>query len=145
MHLLSTTISNDLIKTEKPKLSIAYASMAAIVVLALLMTVAFNGQAAIIARATALYFGIIGASMLPLIIGMLRGHTNGTNALFSFIGGASTSIFWVLFVHYKESKLFTGITLDMGVYNFVEPIVPGLIVSSIIYLVLTKTKKIKNK
>jgi hypothetical protein len=51
----------------------------------------------------------------------------------------------VLFVHYKESKLFTGITLDMGVYNFVEPIVPGLIVSSIIYLVLTKTKKIKNK
>ena len=141
MHLLSTTISNDLIKTDKPKLSIAYASMAAIVVLAILMTVAFNGQAAIIARATALYFGIIGASMLPLVIGMARGHTNGHNALFSFIGGASTSIIWVLFVHYKESKLFTGITLDMGVYNFVVPIVPGLLVSSVLYILLTKITK----
>ena len=67
MHLLSTTISNDIVTTKTPKLSVAYASMGAVIVLALWMTIAFNGQAAIIARATALYFGIIGASMLPLL------------------------------------------------------------------------------
>ena len=74
----------------------------------------------IIARATALYFGIIGAS-ISLVVGMSRGLTNGRHALASFIGGAVTSIVWVLFVHFKESKLFTGITYDMGVYNFVDP------------------------
>lgn len=140
MHLLSTTISNDIIATDKPNLKIAYGSMVAVIVLALVMTIAFNGQAAIIARATALYFGIIGASMLPLVVGMSRGLTNGTHALISFISGATTSIFWVLFVHFKESKLFTGVTIDLGVYNFVEPIVPGLIVSSLVYIVLTKFK-----
>jgi SSS family solute:Na+ symporter len=140
MHLLSTTISNDIISTERPKLKIAYASMIAVILLALWMTVQFNGQMAIIARATALYFGIIGAAMLPLVIGFARGLTNGRHALASFIGGATTSIIWVLFVHFKESKLFTGITYDLGVYNFVEPIVPGLIVSSIILIAATKLR-----
>ena len=78
--------------------------------------------------------------MLPLVIGMARGLYNGRHALTSFIGGASVSIIWVLFVHFKESKLFTGITYDMGVYNFVEPIVPGLIVSSLIFIALTKLR-----
>ncbi len=137
MHLLSTTISNDIISTKTPKLWVAYASMVAVILLAIWMTIAFNGQAAIIARATALYFGIIGASMLPLVIGMSKGLCNGRHALASFIGGAVTSIGWVLFIHFKESKLFTGITYDIGVYNFVEPIVPGLIVSSVIFIALT--------
>jgi len=140
MHLLSTTIANDIIRTKTPKLWVAYTSMIAVILLALWMTIQFNGQMAIIARATALYFGIIGASMLPLVIGMARGLSNGRHALASFIGGAVTSIGWVLFVHFKESKLFTGITYDMGVYNFVEPIVPGLIVSSLIFIALTKLR-----
>ena len=137
MHLLSTTIANDIIVTKEPSLKVAYGSMIAVILLALWMTIQFNGQMAIIARATALYFGIIGASMLPLVIGMARGLSNGRHALASFIGGAVTSIGWVLFVHFKESKLFTGITYDIGVYNFVEPIVPGLIVSGVIFIALT--------
>jgi len=118
--------------------------MLLVIILALYMTVAFNGQAAIIARATALYFGVIGAAMLPNVIGMARGLTNGTNALISFLGGAVTSIMWILFVHFKESKLFTGITYDLGVYNFVEPIVPGLIVSSVLLLVLSYARNKAN-
>jgi SSS family solute:Na+ symporter len=140
MHLLSTTISNDIIATDTPNMKVAYGSMVLVIVLALVMTIAFNGQAAIIARATALYFGIIGASMLPVVIGMVYGLRNGKHAVASFLGGAATSIFWVLFVHFKESQLFTGVTLDFGVYNFVEPIVPGLIVSSVIYIALTKLR-----
>jgi len=144
MHLLSTTISNDIITTKEPKLTVAYGSMIAVIALALYMTVAFNGQAAIIARATALYFGVIGAAMLPNVIAMARGATNGTNALISFLGGAVTSIMWILFVHFKESKLFTGITYDLGVYNFVEPIVPGLVVSSVLLIVLSYVGKSSN-
>ena len=45
MHLLSTTISNDIVTTKTPKLSVAYASMGAVIILALWMTIAFNGQA----------------------------------------------------------------------------------------------------
>jgi SSS family solute:Na+ symporter len=141
MHLLSTTIANDIVHTNKPSLKVAYGSMIAVIALALWMTIAFNGQMAIISRATALYFGIIGASMLPSVIGMYYGLSNGKHAVASFIGGASTSILWVLFVHFKESKLFTGITYDIGVYNFVEPIVPGLIISTLIYIFLNKMQK----
>ena len=144
MHLLSTTISNDIISTEQPKLTVAYGSMILVIILAIYMTVAFNGQAAIIARATALYFGVIGAAMLPNVVAMARGATNGTNALISFLGGAVTSIVWILFVHFKESKLFTGITYDLGVYNFVEPIVPGLIVSSVLLIVISSVSKSSN-
>ena len=79
--------------------------------------------------------------MLPSVIGMYYGLSNGKHAVASFIGGASTSILWVLFVHFKESKLFTGITYDIGVYNFVEPIVPGLIISTLIYIFLNKMQK----
>ena len=67
---------------------------------------------------------------------MILGHVNSRASVWSFSTGAVASLFWLLFVHFKESKLFTGITIDIGRYNFVETIVPALIVSTIVYLVL---------
>ena len=43
MHLLSTTISNDIVTTKTPKLSVAYASMGAVIILALWKKM-HNGQ-----------------------------------------------------------------------------------------------------
>ena len=98
----------------------------------------FEKQPAFISRSTAVYFSIIGGSLLPSLIGLCLGHKDKFIACLSFVSGISISLFWLLFVHFKESKLFTGITLDFGRYNFVEVIVPALISSALMYIVLKK-------
>jgi SSS family solute:Na+ symporter len=136
MHLLSTTVSNDLLIEENKTYGIL--SMIGVIIFAILMCIAFQNQPAFISRSTAVYFSLLGGSLLPSLIAMIRGHVDANASVWSFITGALASLFWLLFVHFKESKLFTGITIDIGRYNFVETIVPALIISTIVYLVLRK-------
>jgi len=136
MHLLSTTVSNDLLTEENKTYGIL--SMIGVIIFAILMSIAFENQPAFISRSTAVYFSLLGGSLLPSLIAMIRGHVNAKASVWSFTSGALASLFWLLFVHFKESKLFTGITIDIGRYNFIETIVPALIVSTIVYLVLRK-------
>ena len=136
MHLLSTTVSNDLLTEENKNYGIL--SMIGVIVFAVIMCIVFENQPAIIARSTAVYFSLLGGSLLPSLIGMIIGQANARASVWSFSTGAIASLFWLLFVHFKESKLFTGITIDIGRYNFVETIVPALIVSTIVYLILNR-------
>ncbi len=133
MHLLSTTVSNDIVTEENKTYGIL--SMVAVIVFAIIMCLAFEKQPAIIARSTAIYFSVLGGSLLPSLIAMVRGSLNTRASIWSFSTGVAASLFWLLFVHFKESKLFTGVTIDIGRYNFVETIVPALIVSTLFYLV----------
>ncbi len=112
--------------------------MIGVIIFAILMSIAFENQPAFISRSTAVYFSLLGGSLLPSLIAMIWGHVNAKAGVWSFTTGALASLFWLLFVHFKESKLFTGITIDIGRYNFVETIVPALIVSTIVYLALWK-------
>ena len=134
MHLLSTTVSNDLLAEENKTYGVL--SMIGVIAFAIVMCIAFENQPAFISRSTAVYFSLLGGSLLPSLIAMILGHVNSRASVWSFSTGAVASLFWLLFVHFKESKLFTGITIDIGRYNFVETIVPALIVSTIVYLVL---------
>ena len=58
----------------------------------------------VIAYATAFFFGLCGATFLPVfLLGLYwRGMTN-IGARWSMIGGFCISMFWLLFVHLKES------------------------------------------
>ena len=142
MHLLSTTLSNDVLKTDNPNLNIGYAAMAAVVVLAVYMTVGVEGQPAIIARITAIYFGVLGSALIPSIVALAMGSTNRIASLASFFSGTAVSLFWLLAVHSRESKMFTGGPwVDLGAFNFTEAIVPGLIVSLPVYYIVAKLKK----
>ena len=134
MHLLSTTVSNDLFVIENKTYGVL--SMIGVIAFAIVMCIAFENQPAFISRSTAVYFSLLGGSLLPSLIAMILGHVNSRASVWSFSTGAVASLFWLLLVHFKESKLFTGITIDIGRYNFVETIVPALIVSTIVYLVL---------
>jgi len=144
MHLMSTTISNDIIDSKEPNLTWGYAAIAVIVGLAIYMTVNFDSQPAIIARVTAIYFGVLGSALLPSIFALALGSANRMASLWSFGTGGAVALFWILFVHAKESKLFTGTTLlDLGAFNFTEAIVPGLVVSLITYYIVAKQTKAK--
>ncbi|WP_027722272.1 sodium:solute symporter family protein [Maridesulfovibrio zosterae] len=69
----------------------------------------------IIARATAFFFGLCAASFLPIyLLGLYWKGMTKKAAKVSIVGGFSASMFWLLFVHAKESssiglcKLLTG-------------------------------------
>jgi len=138
LHLLSTTVSNDLFEKENKNLGIF--SMFAFLIFSIVVSVYFEKEPAIISRSSVIYFAVIGGSLFPSVLGMINGYKNGKACLYSFSSGILTSGFWLLFIHFKESKMFTGITIDMGRYNYVDAMVPTLLVSSLIY-VLTMGKK----
>ncbi len=60
---------------------------------------------AIIATGTAIFFGLCAAAFLPLYVGALYFKKMGRSAAkASFIVGTLVSLFWLIFVHIKESK-----------------------------------------
>ena len=84
----------------------------------------------IVARGTAIFFGLCACAFLPMYIGALWSRAvTKAGAVAGMLGGAFSSLFWMLFVHEKAStalllcnKLFgvrsLGITLEDGVEKF---------------------------
>jgi len=95
----------------------------------------FEGGTAIIARGTAIFFGICAAAFLPMYFGAIyfRGMTK-LAAYAGFVCGTAVSFFWLFFVHLKESKplllckaLFGVDSLAMGTkWALVDPLVIAL-------------------
>jgi SSS family solute:Na+ symporter len=105
----------------------------------------FEGGTAIIARGTAIFFGLCAAAFLPMYFGAI--YTKGitrAGAWASFITGTVVSLFWLFFIHIKESKplmlckaLFGVDSLAEGTkWVVVDPLVvalPASIVATIIF------------
>lgn len=65
----------------------------------------FEGGTAIIARGTAIFFGLCASAFLPMFIGALYlKKMSKTGALAGFWAGFIVSLFWIVFVHTSESK-----------------------------------------
>ena len=104
----------------------------------------FEGGTAIIARGTAIFFGLCAASFLPIYFGALffRKITR-LSAITGFVAGFVTSFIWIFFVHLKESQplllckaLFGVNSLAQGtIWTVVDPIVVALPVSIVATLV----------
>ena len=95
----------------------------------------FEGGTAIIARGTAIFFGICAAAFLPMYFGAIYWKKmTRTAAYASFITGTAVSLFWLFFVHIKESKpllicnyLFGVDSLAQGTkWAIVDPLVVAL-------------------
>ncbi|MBN2646123.1 MAG: sodium:solute symporter family protein [Desulfuromonadaceae bacterium] len=103
----------------------------------------FEGGTAIIARGTAIFFGLCAAAFLPIFFGAI--YSRGMTKLAAYAGFASgtlVSFFWLFFVHVKESKplllchaLFGVDSLAEGTkWVFVDPLVVALPVSLLVTL-----------
>ena len=135
MHLLVSTVEIDLgYKYRMP-------SIIGVILFAVGIAFFFEKEPAFISRSTALYFSILGGSILPSLVGLLRGHTDKIVAVWSVSSGMVASLVWILFFHFKESKLFTGITIDIGRYNFVDTVFPALLISLLVYYVCHTQRK----
>ncbi len=95
----------------------------------------FEGGTAIIARGTAIFFGLCASAFLPMFIGALYlKNMTKVGALSGFWAGFLVSLFWIVFVHASESKplllskaLFGKDSIADGtIWTVVDPLIVAL-------------------
>jgi SSS family solute:Na+ symporter len=102
----------------------------------------------IIARATAIFFGLCASAFLPTFIGgLFFKRMTKTGAIASMITGFSVTAFWLLFVKAQEAgdiglvKLFTGgkpsILADYPNWPVVDPLIIALPISIVVAIVVS--------
>jgi len=103
----------------------------------------FEGGTAIIARGTAIFFGICAAAFLPMYFGAIYFRRMTKLAAYAgFVCGTAVSFFWLFFVHAKESKPLLLCKALFGVdslahdsfWALVDPLVIALPVSMVVTL-----------
>ncbi len=109
--------------------------------LAYYLPIIFTRGEAIIARGTAIFFGLCAGSFLPAYVGALYWkRITKAGAVSGMLGGFITSAFWLVFVHAKESSV---IGLSQAIFSqpalFGKPwiIVDPLFISLPVSIVLT--------
>jgi SSS family solute:Na+ symporter len=104
----------------------------------------FDKGTAIIARGTAIFFGLCATAFLPMFIGSLYSKTiNKTAAISGFLAGFLVALLWTLFLHTKESAplslckaLFGKDSLVLGTkWEVVDPLVIALPVSALVTII----------
>ena len=82
-----------------------YAKIGIIIGIVISVVLGFYLPISIVARGTALFFGICAASFLPVYVFALfwKGSTRA-GAISGMVSGITLSLFWMLFVHTAESK-----------------------------------------
>jgi SSS family solute:Na+ symporter len=122
----------------------------------------------IVARGTAIFFGLCACSFLPMYIGGLWSRSiTKAGAIAGMLSGACSSLFWMIFVHEKAStallicgKLFglrslavqtkDGVEIFAStgpiIWAYVDPILIGLPISIIVTFIVSKlTKKVPDE
>jgi SSS family solute:Na+ symporter len=102
----------------------------------------------IIARATAIFFGLCASAFLPTFIGgLFFKRMTKKGAIASMITGFAVTAFWLLFVKAQEAgdiglvKLFTGgkpsILADYPNWPVVDPLIIALPISIVVAIVVS--------
>ncbi len=116
---------------------------------------------AIVARGTAIFFGVCACAFLPMYVGGLWSRAiTKTGAIAGMLAGTLSSVFWMLFVHETSSRalllcqaLFGRTSLLMGdggpmrhgpfVWPFVDPLIIGLPLSMVVTVIVSRfTRKL---
>jgi SSS family solute:Na+ symporter len=148
-HTMGTSIGYDVIKfsktNESKQLLVTRLSILAAIAVAVLL--GYKLPHSIIARGTAIFFGICAASFLPAYIGaVFFKQATAKGALWSIICGFSISLFWLLFIHEKEAvalgicKLIFGKSFLINTFPWmvIDPIVIALPISFAVLIIVSK-------
>lgn len=153
-HTIGAAVSRDLLNNEKNSEEKNMFTSKIGMLIGILLTIAL---AYILPRiwdsaigiSTGLFFGLFGASFLPMYFGALYSkRMNRRAAIWSMLSGFSVSMFWMLFVHSKEAVVFN---ISQLLFNkpylfdsnlqYVDPLLIALTVSSIVAVTLTVFQK----
>lgn len=149
-HVMGTSIGRDIYEKalgksgEHSMLVNRIGTLFVIIVSALIAYIlpkVYDGGEAIIARGTAIFFGLCASTFLPAYLGALYFKKLSRKAvIYGMITGFLASAFWILFVHTSESsvllicKALFGVDSIAGntVWSVVDPIVVSLLLSILI-------------
>jgi len=152
-HTMGTAVGHDLyrefIMKGKAGKTVTITKLGIAVTIVASVALAYILPIGIIARATAIFFGLCAAAFLPMYTGALFWkRMNRQGAIASMLVGAFTSLFWLTFVHAKEasalgiSKALFGVdTILTGTWTVVDPILiatPIAILTAIIVSLMTQ-------
>ena len=174
-HVMGTSLGRDLVEESMGKKNSGSGTIATrggvllgilvSVYLSYIMEVKFGKTGtAIVARGTAIFFGLCACAFLPMYVGALWSRTiTKAGAIAGMLSGALSSLFWIVFVQEKAStallicnKLFgtrsLGIHMVDGkavfaktgpiVWAFVDPLLIGLPIAIIVTVLVSMfTKK----
>ncbi len=156
-HAIGTSIGRDFYETKIQKGHKAGQDLLITrfgIVLSILATVfiAFEMGPGVIARATAIFFGLMASSLLaPYVASLYWTRLTRKGSIAGIISGLTTAVFAFLFIHGKEAEVFgickalTGkATLLGGVWPFVDPLVIALPVSIIFTIAVSLLTKVEN-
>ncbi len=149
-HTIGTAVGRDIIenvglgstpdKTEKTVLTVKVAILVGLVIAVL---IGFYGRSeTIIARATAIFFGLCASSFLPaFVLGLFWKRMTRAAAVCSMIVGFVVTAFWLLFVKVPEISAFKlvskSILADYPNWSVVDPLVIALPVSAITAVIVS--------
>lgn len=146
IHVQSVAFSRDLLQTwgfkgnplVMSRVGVAIGTIAAVIL-------AFTLPTSIIARATAFWFGICAAGLLPALLGALF-WKKGTKAAAAWSVGLGyiTAIFGYVFMHESEAKpfgickaIFGKDTLFAYPWTYVDPLFYSIVVSALVFIIVS--------
>ncbi len=156
-HTMGTSIGHDLyreyIKKGEIGKTVDITRLGIGVTIIMSVILAYILPISIIARATAIFFGLCAAAFLPMYAGALFWkRMTKEGAIASLLVGTVTSLFWLTFVHAKEAvplgisqMIFGKATLLSGTWTVVDPILVATPISLVVAIVVSLATKPPSK
>ena len=152
-HTMGTAIGHDFykefLKGGKSGKTISVTRLGIAVTIILSVILAYMLPISIIARGTAIFFGLCAAAFLPAYAGALFWpRMTREGAIASLLAGTFSSLFWLTFVHAKEAAplgisqaIFGMETLLTGTWTVVDPILVATPIAAITAVVVSLATK----
>ena len=148
-HTMGTAIGHDFYKeyVRKGKMgkTVGMTRIGIAVTIIVSVVLAYILPISIIARATAIFFGLCAAAFLPMYAGALFWkRMTREGAIASLLVGTFSSLFWLTFVHAKEAvplgisqAIFGKATILTGTWTVVDPILVATPIAIVIAVVVS--------
>ncbi len=154
-HTMGTSFSRDIIGTgagtsenedgEKPQNGLLVTKIGVMLGIIVSVILGYYLPISIIARGTALFFGVCAAVFLPMYIcGLYWKRTSKAGAVSGMIVGLAVSVFWMFFVHAANASMLKLVVVLTGreslfgfPWNAVDPILVAFPLAFIVTIIVT--------
>jgi solute:Na+ symporter, SSS family len=142
---LATVIARKkgLVEKDKDYRSLRLNRAVTAVMLVVVVIIAYLMPSNIIAKATSIFMGLMAATLLPAYVYALysKGEPRKDAAIISIAVGAVVWVVWGFFVSTSIATVIGTPMIDMGLWNYVDPLVIALPLSAIALYVTLKVRR----
>ena len=150
-HALGTSIGRDVYEqiapSRKSGIGITRGGIMIGIIIAVIISYLNKGEGYIIARATAIFFGLCASTFLPaMLAGLFWKRASRIGVISSMLSGFATTAFWLLFIKDKEARALglcfklTGkhsLLLEKPSWPVVDPIMVALPIALVVLIAVS--------